>query len=95
MNTPSAYGRIYNIGSDIPISILDVADRVRSIVNPNAPIEFQSYAKAYDEDFEDIRRRVPDLSRIRQAIGYEPRLRLDDIIHSVWDSMKQAASVGP
>ncbi|MBU6175366.1 MAG: GDP-mannose 4,6-dehydratase [Planctomycetes bacterium] len=95
MNTPSAYGRIYNIGSDIPISILDVANRVRSIVNPKAQIEFQSYAKAYDEDFEDIRRRVPDLSRIRQAIGYEPRLRLDDIIHSVWDSMKQAASVGP
>lgn len=91
MNTDSAFGRIYNIGADNPISILDLAHRVRSIVNPKATIEFQSYAKAYDEDFEDIRRRVPDLTRIREAIGYSPKHTIDDIIRDVWSSMAAAS----
>ncbi|AMV33866.1 dTDP-glucose 4,6-dehydratase [Pirellula sp. SH-Sr6A] len=88
MNTESAFGRIYNIGADSPISILELAQRVQQIVNPNAPIEFQSYARAYDEDFEDIRRRVPDLTRIREAIGYSPCHSIDDIIRDVWCTMQ-------
>ena len=91
METKSSYGRIYNIGADQPISILEMAKRVVAIVNPAASIQFQSYSQAYDEDFEDIRRRVPDLNRIRQAIGYEPTLFLDDIIRSVWNEMLHQA----
>lgn len=87
MNTESSYGRIYNIGADQPISILEMAKRVVAIVNPSATIQFQAYSQAYDEDFEDIRRRVPDLSRIRQAINYAPTLFLDDIIRDVWREM--------
>jgi len=83
MDTPGAAGRVYNIGSDIPISILDLAKRVVSRVNPNAKIEYQSYADAYDESFEDIRRRVPDLTRIQQTIGYEPSKDLDATIDAV------------
>jgi UDP-glucose 4-epimerase len=90
MGTPSSYGRIYNIGADQPISILEMARRVIAIVNPKATIEFQSYAQAYDEDFEDIRRRVPDLTRIKQAIQYAPSRSLDDIIQDVWKSMRNA-----
>lgn len=78
-----SFGRVYNIGGDRPISILDLAKRVIERVNPEAGIEHQSYADAYDESFEDIRRRVPDLTRIRQAIGFEPRHTLDDIIDAV------------
>lgn len=88
MDSPTCFGKIYNIGADQPISILQLANRVCEIVNPSAKIEFQSYAKAYDEDFEDIRRRVPDLSRLREAIGYEPKLGMDEIIRDVWSSMK-------
>lgn len=88
MDTPEAYGKIYNIGSDRPISILEMARRVIAIVNPEATIQFQSYAEAYDDDFEDIRRRVPDLSRIRKAIGYAPRMDLDAIIRDVWRAMQ-------
>jgi UDP-glucose 4-epimerase len=84
MNTEPAFGRIYNIGSDSPISIYDLARKVVEIVNSNATIEFQSYAEAYDHDFEDVRRRVPDLSRIRETIAYQPRHSLDDIIRDVW-----------
>ena len=86
MNTPSTYGRIYNIGVDQPISILEMAKRVIEIVNPKTTVEFQSYSQAYDDDFEDIRRRVPDLTRLKQAIDYNPTLSLDDIIRDVWRS---------
>ena len=81
--TPSAAGRVYNIGSDVPVSILELAQRVIARVNPNAKIDFQSYAEAYDDSFEDIRRRVPDLSRIHEAIGYKPTQDLDAIIDAV------------
>jgi len=91
MKTKSSFGRIYNIGADQPISILEMAKRVVAIVNPAATIHFQSYSQAYDEDFEDIRRRVPDLTRIRNAIGYAPTLGLDDIIRSVWAEMLSQA----
>ncbi len=88
MAQPTAFGRIYNIGSDVPISILDLARRVIAIVQPSAKIEFQTYTQAYDADFEDIRRRVPDLARIRAAIPYRPSRGLDDIIRDVWSEMK-------
>ena len=84
MRTEAAFGRIYNIGSDQPISIYRLAQRVVEIVNPNASLEFQSYADAYDHDFEDVRRRVPDLTRIRDTIGYRPEHSLDDTIRDVW-----------
>ncbi len=92
METESSYGHIYNIGADQPISILEMAKRVVAIVNPTATIQFQSYSQAYNEDFEDIRRRVPDLTRIRQAIGYAPTLFLDDIIRDVWNEMLKCSA---
>ncbi len=83
VETPAAAGRVYNIGSDVAISILELAKRVIERVNPAATIDFQTYADAYDESFEDIRRRVPDLSRIARTIGYQPTKDLDAIIASV------------
>ncbi len=88
METPAACGRIFNIGSDQPISILELAQQVAAAAETSAPIEFQSYAEAYDEDFEDIRRRVPDLSRLRQAINYQPKYDLSAIIGEVIESMR-------
>jgi len=82
--TPSAHGRVYNIGSDSPVSILELAQQVRAIINPDVKIEYQSYTEAYDADFEDIRRRVPDLSRIRSTIDYKPMKDLQTIIEDVW-----------
>ncbi len=83
VDTSEAVGRVYNIGSDVPVSILELAERVIARVNPEAKIDFQSYSDAYDESFEDIRRRVPDLTRIRTTIGYRPTQDLDAIIDSV------------
>lgn len=83
VETETAHGRVFNIGSDQPVTILDLAKKVRARVNSNAEIRFQSYAEAYDASFEDIRRRVPDLSRIRNTIAYAPKHDLESIINSV------------
>jgi len=92
MQHEPAFGRIYNIGSDQPISILELARRVIAMVNPAATIQYQSYAQAYDQDFEDIRRRVPDLTRIRETIGYRPSQSLDDMIRDVWQDQLRRGS---
>ncbi|MGQ9574028.1 MAG: NAD-dependent epimerase/dehydratase family protein [Thermoguttaceae bacterium] len=83
MDTPAAVGRVFNIGSDQPIAILDLAKRVIAAVDPSLTIRFQSYAEAYSEDFEDCRCRVPDLGRLRATIDFRPRHSLDQIIHEV------------
>ena len=88
VDRPAAHGRVYNIGSDTPVSILELAERVIARVNPKAEIEFKSYSDAYDESFEDIRRRVPDLNRIAETIGYAATKDLDSIIDSVATSMR-------
>ncbi|HET6879752.1 MAG TPA: SDR family NAD(P)-dependent oxidoreductase [Pirellulales bacterium] len=83
MQTPAAVGRVFNIGSDQPVSILELAQRVIAQVNPSLTVEFQSYAAAYSADFEDVRSRVPDLTRLRETIDYHPRHSLDDVIREV------------
>lgn len=88
MEDPQAAGRVYNIGSDQPVSILELAHRVIRRVNPSAKIEFQSYSAAYDDSFEDIRRRVPDLGRINSTIGFRPSFGLDEIIDSVAEFLR-------
>ncbi|HTN75900.1 MAG TPA: NAD-dependent epimerase/dehydratase family protein [Pirellulaceae bacterium] len=83
METPAALGRVFNIGSDEPVTILELAQRVIRQTHSVSPVAFQTYADAYNSDFEDIRRRVPDLSRLRATIDYQPRFNLDGIIQSV------------
>ena len=91
MAQPVAAGRVFNIGSDQPVSILELAQHVCQLVNPQAKIEFQSYRHAYDDDFEDIRRRVPDLSRLRSTIDYRPQHTLETIIEDVHQHIKSSA----
>jgi UDP-glucose 4-epimerase len=83
MECPSASGRVFNIGSDEPISIRELAQRVVEQLNPHAPIEFVPYEEVFGAGFEDIRHRAPDLTRIRTTIGYQPRYSLDDAIRAL------------
>ena len=76
MGTPAAAGQVFNIGSDQPVAILDLARRVTAAVDPRLAIVFQSYAEAYSADFEDCRRRVPDLTRLRTTIDFRPQYDL-------------------
>jgi UDP-glucose 4-epimerase len=83
MSEPRSIGRVFNIGSDQPVSILELARRVITIAQSTSPLQFQSYTDAYDTDFEDVRRRVPDLSRIRATIADRPAYDLDAIIRQL------------
>ncbi len=83
METPAAVGRVFNIGSDQPIRILDLARKVIAAVDPALEVRWVSYLEAYGEDFEDCRCRVPDLGRLRQAIGWEPQYDLDRTIAEI------------
>ena len=83
MECVSAVGGVFNIGSDRPVTILDLARRVIRQVDPRLGVEFQSYAKAYGRQFEDCRHRAPDLTRLREAIDFAPGGDLDAMIEEV------------
>ncbi|MCA9156410.1 MAG: NAD-dependent epimerase/dehydratase family protein, partial [Planctomycetales bacterium] len=91
METPSALGRVFNIGSDEPVSILQLAERVIALTGSQSRIQFQSYTEAYDEDFEDVRRRVPDLGRLKATISFARQFDLDAIIRDVVAARRQSS----
>ncbi|MBI1367363.1 MAG: NAD-dependent epimerase/dehydratase family protein [Planctomycetes bacterium] len=77
---PACHGRVYNLGSDQEVTIDALADRVIALTGSTAGKRYIPYEKAYGQAFDDLRRRVPDLKRIREAIGFEPRRKLDQIL---------------
>ncbi len=83
MDLPTTIGEVFNIGSDQEVSILELARRVKDLTNSRSEIVTVSYEKAYGEGFEDMPRRVPDLSKIGSFIGYRPTKTLDQILESV------------
>ncbi|MBI2186668.1 MAG: GDP-mannose 4,6-dehydratase [Acidobacteria bacterium] len=77
---PRAVGQVFNIGNVGEISIRDLAAKVVAATHSASPIEFIPYDQAYEAGFEDMPRRLPDLSKLRTLIGYEPKVALDEII---------------
>ena len=77
---PRHHGGVFNIGSDNEISIESLADRVITLAGSASVKRFVPYDVAYDRGFEDPARRVPDLSRIRHAIGFTPRYSLEQTL---------------
>jgi UDP-glucose 4-epimerase len=86
---PRAIGEVFNIGNTHEVTIKDLAERVRTLAGSDSPIHFIPYDEAYEEGFEDMPRRVPDIAKIHALIGFEPRLGLDDIIRSVIEHVRQ------
>ncbi len=84
-----AIGEVFNIGSDQEVSILQLARRVRELAGSSSEIVLVPYEKAYESGFEDMRRRVPDLSKAARVLGHRPRRDLDDVIRDVIDERKQ------
>lgn len=80
MNTPECSGEVFNVGTTESISIKDLASKVKIMCNSKSRIEYMSYEDAFEEGFEDMMNRMPDLSKIKEFIGYEPKYNLDDII---------------
>jgi UDP-glucose 4-epimerase len=90
--TEAAAGRVFNIGSDQPVSIVELAKRVAAKVGSDVPIEFIPYIQAYGDDFEDVDRRVPNVDRLRKTIGFAPTMTLDQILDDIirWKQGKPA-----
>jgi UDP-glucose 4-epimerase len=82
---PEAVGEVFNIGADTEVTILELAEMVRTATGSRAEITLVPYEKAYEEGFEDMQRRVPDLTKIRRLIGYEPTIGLAEILRRVTD----------
>lgn len=83
MDHPSAVGEVFNIGSSEEVSIKALAERVQSLTGTSSAIVHVPYAEAYEEGFEDMPRRVPDISKIGGLVGYSPTVALDEILHRV------------
>jgi UDP-glucose 4-epimerase len=76
-------GRIYNVGSELPVSMLDLANLVRSCVGSSSRIQLIPYEQAYGPGFEDLAFRMPDVTRLREAVGFIPRFTLEATIRDV------------
>jgi len=80
---PNAVGEVYNIGSDQETTILELAEQIRRMTESDSQIVFVPYDQAYEAGFEDMMRRVPDISKIRNLIDYHPTINLEGILSSI------------
>lgn len=88
---PRAYGQVFNVGNDQEITIEDLARLIRDRVDPKVEIRHVPYDQAYEAGFEDMRRRVPDLAKIRNLIGYRPTLSTEQIVDRVIEYFRSRA----
>lgn len=94
VETPAAQGSVFNIGSDSPVSIRGLASEVIQRVDPRIPIQFLAYRDAYGDDFEDVRRRVPDVTKLERTIKYKPSMSLGEILDDIirWKRAQRPAN---
>ena len=83
MDSDKAVGQVFNVGNNSQTSIMELAEKVIQITGSKSTIEKIAYEKAYPEGFEDMQRRVPDISKIKQVLGWEPEINLDQIIKDI------------
>jgi len=86
---PKAIGQVFNIGNTGEVSILELAHRVKAATGSASPVHLIPYDQAYEEGFEDMPRRVPDITKINALVGYTPKLALDEIIARVVAFMRE------
>lgn len=87
VNSSESVGEVYNVGGVGEISILDLAQKIKSVLNSESKITYLPYADAYPPGFEDMIRRVPDISKITRKFNWKPENDLDKIISDVADSL--------
>ena len=83
MDHPQGVGQVFNIGSNEEVTILELAQRVKELTGSESEIVFVPYDEAYEEGFEDMPRRVPDISKVNSLVGFRPEMTLDGILQSV------------
>jgi UDP-glucose 4-epimerase len=88
-----AVGEVFNIGSNEEVSIIELAERVKELTNSNSEIVFVPYNEAYEEGFEDMPRRIPDITKVNSLVGFKPEMKLDGILRSVIDYQSTEPSI--
>jgi UDP-glucose 4-epimerase len=89
MENNDAFGQVFNIGGTKEITILDLAQKIIAIAGSNSEIELIPYEVAYEEDFEDMERRVPSIDKVAQLIGFQPGGNLEDILREIVSFMQK------
>lgn len=92
LEVPAAEGEVFNIGRPEEISIQALAERVRARTGAEVDITHVPHEEVYGDGFEDMQRRVPDLTKLEAATGYEPQFSMDDILRDVIDDVKARRS---
>ncbi|HVP74123.1 MAG TPA: NAD-dependent epimerase/dehydratase family protein [Phycisphaerales bacterium] len=90
--SPACHGRVLNLGDDKSIQIRDLAELVKSTLGSHSPIRLVPYDEAFGKNFDDLRDRRPDLSRVRHAIGFQARIPLAQTIRDLADELREAAA---
>ena len=88
--TPTCYGQVVNIGSDNEISILDLAKKIIAMTGSKSEIKIVPYDQAYEEGFEDMQRRHPNLDKLHALINFVPETTLDTAISAIVDDLRQS-----
>ncbi len=91
---PECAGRVFNIGNDTQISILELAQRVISVLSSRSGVRLIPYAQAFAHGFDDLLVRQPDLTRIRNAVGFAPKISLDATIRDLAEEFRAASCSG-
>ena len=89
MEEPACVGQVFNVGSGEKITILRLAQTVKRLTGSGSPIQFIPYDQAYNEGFEDMRYRVPDISKLKAAIGFTPRYGIEEILSRTIEHLKK------
>ncbi len=92
MGEKKAIGEVFNIGNPEEVTILRLAELVKAQTRSSSPIEFVSYDKAYEAGFEDMPRRVPDITKIHALVGFQPTVQLNEIIAKVIEYFRSQQS---
>jgi UDP-glucose 4-epimerase len=83
IDSKEAIGQVFNIGNNQQITIMELAKKVIEVTGSKSKIELVPYEKAYGPGFEDMQRRVPDISKIKKMLGWEPKIGLEQIIKDI------------
>lgn len=87
-DSDEALGEVFNVGSDEETTVLGLAERVKALTGSRSPIRLLPYQDVFPHGFQDMQRRVPDLSKIAATVGYAPAVSLDELLARTIDHMR-------
>ena len=88
MDSKESIGQAFNIGSTNEITITDLAQKVIKLTNSSSKLVYKKHSEVFGDNFEEPQRRVPDISKIKQAVGWQPKQSLDEVIVEIAEYLK-------